>query len=46
MRPNGKLDDTCMQSVEVWTGTAYGTAATMLQQGLVLVCFFFHVFYF
>ena len=29
-----------MQSVEVWTGTAYGAASTMLQEGLVLVIFF------
>eukprot|EP00008_Paramoeba_atlantica_P003308 CAMPEP_0201477522 /NCGR_PEP_ID=MMETSP0151_2-20130828/2528_1 /ASSEMBLY_ACC=CAM_ASM_000257 /TAXON_ID=200890 /ORGANISM="Paramoeba atlantica, Strain 621/1 / CCAP 1560/9" /LENGTH=1132 /DNA_ID=CAMNT_0047858269 /DNA_START=73 /DNA_END=3471 /DNA_ORIENTATION=+ len=36
MRPNGKIDETCMQSVEVWTGTAYGAASTMLQEGLVL----------
>jgi non-lysosomal glucosylceramidase len=35
MRPDGKLDTTCMQSVEVWTGTAYGAASAMMQEGLV-----------
>ncbi len=35
MRPDGRVDATCLQSVEVWTGTAYGAAATMLQEGLV-----------
>jgi len=35
MRPDGKPDPTCMQSVEVWTGTGYGAAACMMQEGLV-----------
>mmetsp|Transcript_11799 Transcript_11799/g.33225 ORF Transcript_11799/g.33225 Transcript_11799/m.33225 type:complete len:1288 (-) Transcript_11799:36-3899(-) len=35
MRPDGKVDTTCLQSVEVWTGTAYGAASCMLQEGLV-----------
>ncbi len=35
MRPDGKVDSSCMQSVEVWTGTAYGLAATMMQEGLI-----------
>jgi len=39
MRPNGELDDTCMQSLEVWTGTTYAAAAAMLQQGLVKEAF-------
>ena len=42
MRPDGKLDTTCMQSVEVWTGTAYGAASCMLQEGLVKVFAFFY----
>jgi len=34
MRPNGRVDTMCMQSVEVWTGTSYAVAAAMLQSGL------------
>src|SRR5690348_11977320 len=34
MRPDGTLDTTCMQSVEVWTGTTFAAAAAMLQQGM------------
>eukprot|EP01118_Nematostelium_gracile_P005718 TRINITY_DN1816_c0_g1_i1.p1 TRINITY_DN1816_c0_g1~~TRINITY_DN1816_c0_g1_i1.p1 ORF type:complete len:922 (-),score=224.06 TRINITY_DN1816_c0_g1_i1:38-2803(-) len=34
MRPDGTIDQTCMQSLEVWTGTTYALAAAMLQQGL------------
>ncbi|KAJ3678496.1 hypothetical protein LUZ60_002299 [Juncus effusus] len=30
MYPNGKVDETCMQSREIWTGVTYGVAATML----------------
>jgi non-lysosomal glucosylceramidase len=30
MRPNGSIDDTCLQSREVWTGTTYAVAAAML----------------
>eukprot|EP00899_Mesostigma_viride_P022981 jgi/Mesvir1/3868/Mv19827-RA.2 len=32
MRPNGKIDNTCMQSREVWTGVTYGVAAVMLYE--------------
>lgn len=32
MRPDGQVDDTCMQSQEVWTGTTYSVAAAMLQE--------------
>jgi len=39
MKPDGQLDDTCMQSLEVWTGTTFALAATMLQQGLVREAF-------
>ena len=35
MRPDGKVDTSCLQSVEVWTGTAYGLAAAMMQEGLI-----------
>ncbi|KAI7734447.1 hypothetical protein M8C21_032937 [Ambrosia artemisiifolia] len=34
MHPNGKVDETCMQSREVWTGVTYGVAATMLHAGM------------
>ncbi len=34
MRPNGRVDTSCLQSQEVWTGTTYALAATMLQEGL------------
>nr|XP_043634451.1 non-lysosomal glucosylceramidase-like [Erigeron canadensis] len=34
MYPNGKVDDTCMQSREVWTGVTYGVAATMIHAGM------------
>lgn len=30
MYPNGKVDDTCMQSREIWSGVTYGVAATMI----------------
>ena len=30
MRPDGSIDNTCIQSREVWTGTTYTTAATMV----------------
>jgi non-lysosomal glucosylceramidase len=30
--PNGHVDNNCMQSREVWTGTTYGVAACMLQE--------------
>ncbi len=34
MRPNGSLDKTGMQSMEIWTGTTFAVAAAMLQAGL------------
>ena len=35
MRPNGTVDSVCLQSVEVWTGTTYGLASTLIGEGLV-----------
>ncbi|KAL3507351.1 hypothetical protein ACH5RR_032733 [Cinchona calisaya] len=35
MYPNGKIDDTCMQSREVWTGVTYAVAANMILAGMV-----------
>lgn len=34
MLPNGKVDETCMQSREIWTGVTYAVAATMLHAGM------------
>lgn len=34
MHPNGKVDDTCMQSREIWTGVTYAVAATMILAGM------------
>jgi non-lysosomal glucosylceramidase len=34
MRPDGKIDRSSLQSQEVWTGTTYAVAATMLHEGL------------
>lgn len=34
MRPDGTLDKTGMQSMEIWTGTTFTTAAAMLQAGM------------
>lgn len=34
MRPDGKIDRSCMQSQEVWVGTTQTLAATMLQAGM------------
>jgi non-lysosomal glucosylceramidase len=34
MRPNGGLDKTGLQSMEIWTGTTFAVAAAMLQAGL------------
>lgn len=34
MHPNGKVDESCMQSREIWTGVTYGVAATMLLAGM------------
>lgn len=35
MHPNGRVDETCMQSREIWTGVTYGVAATMILAGMV-----------
>jgi len=32
MRPDGKVDNSCLQSREVWTGTTYALAAAMLEE--------------
>lgn len=34
MRPSGKVDKSCLQSIEVWTGTCYSLAAHMWQMGM------------
>jgi len=34
MRPDGSLDKTGLQSMEIWTGTTFAVAAAMLQAGL------------
>lgn len=34
MHPNGRVDETCMQSREIWTGVTYAAAATMLLAGM------------
>ncbi|XP_073056682.1 uncharacterized protein [Primulina eburnea] len=34
MYPTGKIDTTCMQSREIWTGVTYGVAATMIHAGM------------
>ncbi|KAJ4805671.1 Non-lysosomal glucosylceramidase [Rhynchospora pubera] len=34
MNPNGKVDETCMQSREIWTGVTYSVAATMLHHDM------------
>ncbi|XP_027365243.1 non-lysosomal glucosylceramidase isoform X2 [Abrus precatorius] len=34
MHPNGKVDETCMQSREIWTGVTYGVAAAMIFAGM------------
>ncbi|ERN18870.1 non-lysosomal glucosylceramidase isoform X1 [Amborella trichopoda] len=34
MSPDGKVDVTCMQSREIWTGVTYSVAATMIHAGL------------
>ncbi|GKV35272.1 hypothetical protein SLEP1_g43573 [Rubroshorea leprosula] len=33
MHPNGKVDETCMQSREIWTGVTYAVAANMILAG-------------
>ncbi|MCO5586103.1 hypothetical protein L7F22_040042 [Adiantum nelumboides] len=35
MHPDGKVDETCMQSREIWTGVTYLLAATMIHAGLI-----------
>jgi non-lysosomal glucosylceramidase len=35
VRPDGKVDRSCMQSQEMWIGTSYAVAAGMLHAGLV-----------
>ncbi|MQM17314.1 hypothetical protein Taro_050281 [Colocasia esculenta] len=34
MNPNGKVDECCMQSREIWTGVTYAVAANMLLAGM------------
>ncbi|KAH9616487.1 hypothetical protein KSS87_001803 [Heliosperma pusillum] len=34
MHPNGKIDETCMQSREIWTGVTYAVAATQILSGM------------
>ncbi|KAJ4777497.1 Non-lysosomal glucosylceramidase [Rhynchospora pubera] len=34
MTPRGKVDDTCMQSREIWTGVTYAVAANMISHGM------------
>ncbi|KAL5997036.1 hypothetical protein ACLOJK_007962 [Asimina triloba] len=34
MLPSGKIDESCMQSREIWTGVTYSVAATMLLAGM------------
>jgi hypothetical protein len=34
MTPKGKVDDSCMQSREIWTGVTYAVAANMLLHGM------------
>jgi non-lysosomal glucosylceramidase len=34
MRPDGSLDRTGLQSLEIWTGTTFAVAAAMLQAGM------------
>ncbi len=34
MMPDGRMDISCLQSEEVWTGTSYGLASAMLWEGL------------
>ncbi|KAH7439550.1 hypothetical protein KP509_04G066500 [Ceratopteris richardii] len=34
MHPDGKVDETCMQSREIWTGVTYLLAATMIYAGM------------
>ncbi len=36
MRPNGTVDNCCLQSREVWTGVTYAVAAAMMHEAAVL----------
>lgn len=36
MKPTGVVDNSCLQSREVWTGTTYAAAALMLHEGIAL----------
>ncbi|KAJ7567463.1 hypothetical protein O6H91_02G149200 [Diphasiastrum complanatum] len=35
MHPDGKVDETCMQSREIWTGVTYAVAASMIHEGML-----------
>lgn len=35
MNPDGSIDESCMQSREIWTGTTYAVAAAMIYEDLV-----------
>ncbi|BFI11966.1 non-lysosomal glucosylceramidase [Marchantia polymorpha subsp. ruderalis] len=35
MHPDGRVDETCMQSREIWTGVTYAAAAAMIHEGMV-----------
>jgi len=39
MRPDGRIDRTCLQSAEVWTGTTFTLAAALLRAGLTQEAF-------
>ncbi|KAL9237821.1 hypothetical protein vseg_012324 [Gypsophila vaccaria] len=34
MHPSGRIDETCMQSREIWTGVTYAVAATQILSGM------------
>lgn len=34
MHPDGRVDETCMQSREIWTGVTYAVASTMILAGM------------
>nr|CAB3248405.1 non-lysosomal glucosylceramidase [Phallusia mammillata] len=39
MRPNGRVDESSVQSNEVWTGVTYALAATMIHKGMIQEAF-------
>lgn len=39
MQPDGKVDFSCMQSREIWSGVTYAVAATMIQEDLFDMAF-------